>query len=265
MANWCFSNFTFFVEKDEDLGELKRLHKILTEGLLRPSEVKNSFEPGWLGKVAINHDICWESVKCRGAIEFIDDKIVEVSPMCFSIRTETAWEPMVELWEAVTAKYRGVSFVYLAEESGLGIFINTDRSGRFYTERYRLEVNCDDTSVAPSIFDVWGKKSLCEVGENEEVEEVEEVREAKESGENAGNGGSSGNKEKETSKKPKPIEVYEYFGSFDELQEYFAELTGTETQFSSVEEIQQYLDDIQEQCEGVGVDFCGNVYEYTYE
>jgi len=138
MPNWCYNRHVFFVDNNKDKGELLRLHNNLSEVLQTPSEVENGFEPGWLGKVAIKHGLDWESFSCRGDIEELE----EYEPECshFSMGSETAWGPTNELWEAVIEQYEGVSFVYIAEEPNMGIFINTDVDGTYLSERYLLEI-----------------------------------------------------------------------------------------------------------------------------
>ena len=141
MPNWCYSSYVFYSE-EADEGELARLHRTIVEIMQKPSDVENGFEPGWLGKVAIAHGFDWEKIPCRGKITHIDD----YTGLCssFKLETETAWAPMDELWEAVVSRYKGVSFVYLSEESGMGIFVNTDCTGRFFPERFLLEVCLED-------------------------------------------------------------------------------------------------------------------------
>ena len=51
---------------------------------------------------------------------------------------ETAWGPMPEVWDKMAEKYN-LSYVYIAEECGMGIYVNTDAEGRFFTTRYLLD------------------------------------------------------------------------------------------------------------------------------
>jgi hypothetical protein len=137
MPNWCFSSCAFYTN-DENKGELLRLYKNLEKIMEQPSEVPNGFEPGWLGKVAIAHNLDWEKISCRGEISELE----EYSPndKFFTLRTETAWAPTEELWEAVIAQYEGVSYVFIAEESGMGIYVNTDTEGTYFPDRYMMDI-----------------------------------------------------------------------------------------------------------------------------
>jgi hypothetical protein len=66
---------------------------------------------------------------------------------------ETAWSPLPEVYEKFAEKY-GLSFVYIAEECGCEIYVNTDVEGRFFTDRYILDyfevegLELDDETLA---------------------------------------------------------------------------------------------------------------------
>ena len=60
----------------------------------------------------------------------------------FEIETEEAWERHPEIWESIFSQecFDEVNFVYIAEESGNGLYINTDSEGLFYSDRYYVDV-----------------------------------------------------------------------------------------------------------------------------
>ena len=140
MPNWCFSKYAFFTT-NENKDELLRLHTNLSAIMETPSEIENGSEPGWLGKVAIKHGLDWEKISCRGSIEHLED--YEPGSSFFTLDCDTAWTPMDELWEAVIAQYEGLSYVYIAEEPGMGIFVNTDTEGIYFPEKYLMEIYGD--------------------------------------------------------------------------------------------------------------------------
>ena len=137
MANWCMNRHAFFTDKENE-SELIRFHEKLSSIMKTPSEVPNGFEPGWLGKVAIAHGVDWKEISCKGEISTLGE--YEPGSNFFTLESESAWTPANELWEAVIANYEGVAFVYIAEESGMGIYTNTDVDGRFFSDRYLLEI-----------------------------------------------------------------------------------------------------------------------------
>jgi hypothetical protein len=121
-------------------------------------EAKNAFEPGWLGLVAIKHGLDWEKeISCRGTIEHLDD--YEPGSNFFSLESVSDWVPMNELWEAVMAQYEGISFVYIAEECGERIYVNTDIEGIYFPEKYLLEI-CGDAPI-PDGWYANQDKPLC--------------------------------------------------------------------------------------------------------
>ena len=138
MPNWCSTKYVAFTDK-EDKSELKRLHSNLAAAIKTPSGVTNGIFKSWLGDTAVKHGLDWESVPCRGTLEYLDE--YDDDSNSFSFDTETAWEPCDELWEAIFAQYNGVSYVYIAKEPGNWYFVNTDTEGRFLPERF--------------VFDVW--------------------------------------------------------------------------------------------------------------
>jgi len=140
--------------------------------IIQPPEVKEGDDPSWLTNVATWHGIGWEQVSCRGRIEYMSE--YKQGDIFFTVDTETAWGPTDELWQAVIAKYEGISFVYIAEEPGMGVFINTDTEGIFFTEKFMINIFGD----AP-LPDGWyeGKDKPTHVDIHEYFEDFDEVKE----------------------------------------------------------------------------------------
>ena len=137
MANICCCKYVFYTD-DGNTDELTRLYKNLVT-IIQPPEIKNDYEPAWLGNVATWHGIDWENtISCRGSIELLGG--YELGNDYFTLYSDTAWSPTDELWEAVVTQYEGVSFVYVAEEPGMGIFTNTDSEGIYLSEKYLIEI-----------------------------------------------------------------------------------------------------------------------------
>ena len=161
MPHWC-SNMHVFYTESEDRSELLRLHRNLTSILETPSEVKNDFEPGWLGKVVIKHGLDWENVSCRGFITDLCD--YDPKSNFFALHSETAWAPIDEIWEAVIDHYPGVSFVYLAEECSEDIYVNTDATGTYIPDRFKFEL-CGDAPIPEGWYTNQEKPNYIEVYE----------------------------------------------------------------------------------------------------
>ena len=146
MPNWCSSIFAFY-HNGTKAGEaaLEDLHSKILEYTKAPSRVKNGFGPKWLGNVVDGFGIDWNTVECRGIIDVTD---VEDDGGCraFRVYTETAWGPMPDMWEKIIGqRYQDqIMFEYIAEEPGNGVFINTDREGIFFPDRYRAAIEDGD-------------------------------------------------------------------------------------------------------------------------
>jgi len=141
MPNWCESKFAFVVDDLKNKSELKRLYDNLNKACSTPCPQENDFGDSWLGHVAIIHNISWENKGCRGFILAIND--LNENDDYFVIEVQTAWEPPSELFDCILQQYNGVSCVYIAEEGGEGIYINTDINGTIFPDRYILYT--DDT------------------------------------------------------------------------------------------------------------------------
>lgn len=67
----------------------------------------------------------------------------------FEVQTESAWSANMEGFHKVLQKNYGgkINMVYQSEETGCGIFINSDIEGLFFTDKYRLDYCRGDESV----------------------------------------------------------------------------------------------------------------------
>jgi len=137
MPNWCFTNITFYGEFDD----LIPFHKKVEEIINTPSKVKNDFGSGWLGDF-VHHFGLDEEVSHRGCVSHYDAEIGEKECIPnFEIQIETAWAPMVEIWEKIIEQhYPKIKYVFISEETGFSVYINTDTEQEFYITRYRVNV-----------------------------------------------------------------------------------------------------------------------------
>lgn len=144
MPNWCLNDITFYTNNN-NLKELKKLHKNISCILNSTSKIENGFGNSWLGNIAEFHNISYKEVPSRGLVSSINEIDIETSS--FRITTETAWVPMHELWVKVLDTYKEIESVYLAEESGNGIYVNNDEERFFYNESYVAYNFSDDEDV----------------------------------------------------------------------------------------------------------------------
>jgi len=243
MPNWCYSTYAF-KSTNANKDNLQRLHQKLAGVVMKPSGVDMDFANGWLGEVATVHGLDFEQIPCRGEITHLDALIKGGGDDCgshfeayddcyFKLETETAWCPMTELCDAVIEQYEGVSYVYVAEEAGCDIFINTDIEGQFFDQRYLLEICCNMASLIP---DDWSFENV-----------VRPV--ASSEGSEAGLIG---------------LDIMEYFRSFGDLQDYFTKLTGRD--YETLAEMLNYLDEVIFETYGEQNSYLmANIREFTFE
>lgn len=130
MANWCT---TYITINYNDKGKLKAFYEMLDDWRQKPI-AKNDFDGmslGWLGNIVGNSGIAKYNEKesvfvpdipCRGSLlslDYHDEKI--------EITTETAWDPLLEMWNILCDKYLpDAEILYIAKESDSGFYCSND-------------------------------------------------------------------------------------------------------------------------------------------
>ena len=139
MPNWCYSNITIS-HYDED--RVKELHDNLVKWLNISME-NNGFDNGgknpcWLGNIVLNSGINTDGIRYRGSVIQIDLDGNEIK-----IQTETAWGPMMKMWQRIANNYiPSATIIYTAEEDNMGIFYTNDEA---YRNLYLIDpYGCND-------------------------------------------------------------------------------------------------------------------------
>lgn len=98
-----------------------------------------------LSDLAGEFDIEFSPNERNGFIEYVDFEQHRVWQ-------SDDWLPHMEIWNKIIDRYyvdengdRLVDFCYMAEEFGCGVYINTDESGEYFPELYRVEFCTKDT------------------------------------------------------------------------------------------------------------------------
>ena len=153
MPNWC-SNSIAFYQEDGGSDRLAKFYADInrTYGLLRGGKPKHAESPDWAGHFLKDHGVDVENLYTRGFLEYY-----EIEETHVRIDMETAWGPIPELYTEM-AKVYDLKFVYCASEPGSEVYVNTDKEGRFFADRYML----DSFSVKDLEID---KKALSQYGE----------------------------------------------------------------------------------------------------
>lgn len=156
MPNWCGNSIAFY---QEDGGSA--MIGAFYADVQKYQDYKDP-ETGqisdWVGHWLRSNRVDTDTLYTRGffiSCELYDDHV--------RVDMRTAWEPLPEVWDLMAGKYE-LAYVYIAEEPGCGVYINTDAAGRFFTSRYML--NCfdvDDMELDAGTMAEFGER-LREIG-----------------------------------------------------------------------------------------------------
>jgi hypothetical protein len=130
MPNWC-SNFVAFYHKNNATTILEAF----CADVFKYQDYKapgTNCRTSWIGHWLQSNRVNIDNVCTRGFVvscELYDDYVC--------VEMETAWEPLPEIWSLMAEKY-DLMYVYTAEESGCGVYINTDIVGTYFSTRYQL-------------------------------------------------------------------------------------------------------------------------------
>jgi len=164
MANWCYNYIAIYRSdlRGESLRQIQDLYVKLksfgTAGSILGEPKKDSegnyVEQDWYGNLLMMCGVPEKDIECRGSIQDVqwkDDGIEDGG--WIEIQTETAWSPQVGdvIGRMLEDYYPDLCYEFVAEEPGCEIYINTDTTGRFYTERYKIDY--DISEIDPKYCD----------------------------------------------------------------------------------------------------------------
>ena len=136
-----------------DKAELERLQTVVVKfgELARqssPEDKKSNggFGPAWLGRILNAHGLEADRCSCNGCIAPIhrhnkpcvikhDD-----SEYVLAIKTNDEYTTETEVWDLILMFYPHTHYVYACENWGEQIYINTDTTGKYFPEKYMVEV-----------------------------------------------------------------------------------------------------------------------------
>ncbi len=135
MPNWCCTAYVF----EGDAQEVKALYELM-KGLEEKEKptIENGFGTAWLGCLvnALGKD--WHDVRCRGHWDGL-----EFDECVLTFWTTTAWATCNEVFDLVCEKFPSLSYYYRAEEPGMGDYYTNDIEGRYYPDRYIIDLSTD--------------------------------------------------------------------------------------------------------------------------
>lgn len=145
MPNWCCSKFVFYGNQEDVHDFATRVQQYIDRPPIREHADRN-----WIGSVVEGFGLDYRSLSCSGTIDNCYETEAEGSlDASFTIETTTAWEPMVDTWETIISHAYDdrLQYVYLSEEPGMGIFINTDDSGDYLPEHWLVDMAADGHEI----------------------------------------------------------------------------------------------------------------------
>ena len=132
MPNWCTTSYVFRGNENEIKDFYDKIKSFTSK-----ERIPNGFGNAWLGNIVDGFGFNYNEIPCRGSITYLN---IEDALDRLGISTETAWEPMTEMWDKIIEKhYPSITYVLIAEECGMGIYINTDLTGDDFPTRFSVD------------------------------------------------------------------------------------------------------------------------------
>lgn len=150
MCNYCSNTIVFYGKDKSKLSVL--LRKLDAAFNSRGSQFYNFMVLHGYGNREIS-----AVIDKRDFFTSCDTKLsVKEDTYSFRLDTETAWEPHMEIFRKVLQEKYGnvIRMVYMAEECGSSIFINSDTEGKFLQERYMVDC-CHNGEYHKEYFDSY--------------------------------------------------------------------------------------------------------------
>ena len=149
MANYCSNSIAIFGYDKEKVDELRNLmFKFLHEN-------STSSIRAFVVVCGYSSDEALKMTDGRDTFVDVDDEVSEKeSIFYFKFQTETAWSPNVDVFRKIISDKYGeeLDMEYCSEEPGVGIYINTDEEGFFFTDRYYLD-SCINSEYETEYFE----------------------------------------------------------------------------------------------------------------
>lgn len=135
MANYCTNSIVFF-SKDRT-----KLARFLRKVYAAFDSVGSGFWNLLVLHGYTNRQIAGIADK-RDCFTYCDTRLTQDNDTySFKVDTETAWEPhMAVFYKVIRERYdNAIRLVYMAEECGSQLYINSDQESRYFTEHYMVD------------------------------------------------------------------------------------------------------------------------------
>lgn len=162
MPNWCFNQITFSGPEKP----IKKLRDFIDKQRDMPNEApRYHFETAtWLGTFLSRAGFDPHEFECRGTIvswpKDVDNLVGEKNLASFAIETESAWKPMIAMWQTIARTFSDrIKILYTSEEPGTGIYMTNDpvMRGWYHVNPYELDKE-EKELLKDTIFAVEGQE-----------------------------------------------------------------------------------------------------------
>jgi len=115
---------------------------------MKEPTIKNGFGTTWLGCLVEALGSSWQEVSCRGewsCLEQHDDHLT----FC----TSSAWTEPREVFDLIQQKVPSLKVFYLSVEPGCEYYVVRDAKGRFFPDRYIVDLGTVDGEYLTEYFE----------------------------------------------------------------------------------------------------------------
>lgn len=147
MANLC-NNIMCIYSDTENSQELKKVYNLLKEACAKSSSLCIRDMVAELRTDLTFEEVTKEmegaSYETRGWVyseaSIIYEEATKKRPECIKIEYESKWSPCDEFWDFGLEPYKSLHEATIGEEPGCEVYINTDTTGKFFPERYIIDM-----------------------------------------------------------------------------------------------------------------------------
>ena len=134
MPNWCYNQTVFYGNKRTTTRLYRELEKVID--YKKDCHIDKFFKLLGVPQEKLNEEYNTRAFICNFDINKENNALI--------LSYESAWNPIIEDLNKILKKYKpSLKQVTWSEECGCGIYINTDREGLYFTDRYYLDMSTE--------------------------------------------------------------------------------------------------------------------------
>ena len=175
MPNWCQTEIKIFSSVDS----IKSMHDHMKEAFAN-GDIETEFGCNWLGNLATYLGIPYDTVPCRGWVDYMqleieDDENCDADAGNYlDVWTMTAWGPMVKVIKMFADKYCEENKVYyVATEDGNALYMTNAPD---YKDHYVIDVRDYNDKYSEFFYDIDDRDNVSRSRLNALLREVFQIR-----------------------------------------------------------------------------------------